>query len=143
MHCIQINHKIKNPKLNTAKTEKNSKKAEFNFRVDLKTLIHETSVCPNFQRYVSETIKRTSSEDFLSVFVEKTEPLGKLFEDYKFVAPEEIKKLIVDARHFGQPNLTEMLAESSICWWSGMRKVIENKCSKCTACMSSGKKLKY
>ena len=36
-----------------------------------------------------------------------------------------------------------MLADSNIFWWSGMRKDNDNKCNTCTACTSSGKKIKY
>ena len=36
-----------------------------------------------------------------------------------------------------------MLAESSIIWWSGVKKHIENRCNIFTPCMISCKKLKY
>ena len=43
-HYIQVNHIIENPKIVIAEAEQTFKKAEFNFMMDLKTLIHETSV---------------------------------------------------------------------------------------------------
>ena len=45
--CLnQVSLVIDKPKPRNAEAEKNLKKAEFNFMVDLKTLIHETSVDP-------------------------------------------------------------------------------------------------
>ena len=36
------------------------------------------------------------------------------------------------------PDSTMMIAESNLFWWFGMKKDMENRCSTCTACMSSG-----
>ena len=82
-------------------------------------------------------------EEFSSFYREIAERFGLLFAGDRIVVPEELKRPVVDAFHFGHPGSTKMLAESSTFWWSGMKKDIENKCSTCTACMSSGKNLKY
>ena len=36
-----------------------------------------------------------------------------------------------------------MTAEAKIFWWSNITRVIENKAKNCTACLASGKNLKY
>ena len=36
-----------------------------------------------------------------------------------------------------------MLSEAKICWWPEMRRHIEQKVKDCTACLATGKNLKY
>ena len=78
--------------------------------------------------------KRWSSQIFLSNFLRIYRKFSLLFAG---------KRSMVDALHFGHPGSTNLLGESSVFWWSGMKKNIENKCSTCTSCKSSGKNLKY
>ena len=44
IHYIQVNHLIEKLKTKNAEAEENLKKAEFNFMVGLKTVIHKTSI---------------------------------------------------------------------------------------------------
>ena len=36
-----------------------------------------------------------------------------------------------------------MMSEAKIFWWPDMKKDVENKVQDCTACLASGKNLKY
>ena len=87
--------------------------------------------------------KEGALEHFSSLFTKLTERFGLLLAEAKIVKPDELKKQVVDALHFGHPGSTKTLAESNIIWWTGMPKDVEEKCSTCTACMSFGKNLQY
>ena len=142
---MQLNHIIEKQLFVNAKAEKNLKKAESDFIVDQQTLIHKSSVDPKVLQmriYPRKKPKRGSSRKDSSIFVELTE-LCSLFAGNKVVKPEELKKQVLDALHFGHPSSTKMLAEGNIFWWAGMRKDKKEKCWTCTACMGSGKNLKY
>ena len=65
--------------------------------------------------------ERTSSRRNLPGFSELTERFGLLFAGDKIAIPEELKKQVVDALHFGHSDSTKTLAESNIFWWSGKR----------------------
>ena len=45
--------------------------------------------------------------------------------------------------HFGHFGITKMISEARIFWWPEMKQDIENKVKDCTACLASGKNLKY
>ena len=46
IHYIHLNHMTEKPKIVNAETEEYLKKADFNFMVDIKTLMNKTSVDP-------------------------------------------------------------------------------------------------
>ena len=46
IHYIQVNQVIEEPRMKSTKTDEKLMKAEFNSMIDLKTLIHKTSVDP-------------------------------------------------------------------------------------------------
>ena len=145
IHYIQTNYVIKKPNTKSTKAEK-LKKAEFNFMIDLKTLIQKISVeikLLQLKVCVRNKQRDRAPEEISSLYREITERFGLLFAGDRIVVPEELKRPVVDAFHFGHPGSPKMLAESSTFWWSGMKKDIENKYSTCTACMNSGKNLKY
>ena len=45
--------------------------------------------------------------------------------------------------HFGHSGITKMLSDAKIFWWPEMRKDIEQRVKDCTACLATGKNLKY
>ena len=99
-----------------AEAEENPKKAELNFMVDVKTLIHKTSVDPKLLHLkicLRNNRKERAPENFSPVLSKVIERLG-LFTGDKIVIPEELKKQVVEALHFGHPGSTKMLAESNI-----------------------------
>ena len=116
-HYIQVNYMIEKPKIVNAEAEENLRKSEFNFMVDLKTLIHKISVDPQLLRLkicLRNDHKERAPEEISPVFIEFTKRFGLLFAGDKIVRPEELKKQVVDTLHFGHPELTKMLAESNI-----------------------------
>ena len=132
VHYIQINHVINKPKTKSAEAEENLKKAEFNFMIDLRTLINKISVEPKLiQLKISarNNQKDSAPEDFASVFSENTELFGLLFAGDRIVIPHELQRPVLDALHFGWPGSTKMLADSRIFWWPGLKKDIQNRCS--------------
>ena len=137
---------IDQPKTKSAEAEENLKKSEFNFMIHLKTLIHKTSVDPKLLQLkicVCNKQRDRAGKKISPVYSKITQQFGWLFAGDKIVIPGELKRPVVDALHFGHPGSTKMVVESIIFWWSGMKKNIANKCSTCTACMSSGKNSKY
>ena len=116
------------------------------FMVDLKTMINKASGYPKLLQLricLRNNQKERAREEFSPVVSGPTERLAFLFAGDRIVIPQEIKKQVVEAVHFGHLGSTKMLAECNIFWRSKMRGDIENKCSTCTACKSSSKNLKY
>ena len=145
---IQLKRMIKKPKtVNTTETGENFNKVEFNFMEDFETLILKTSVDPKLLQLkicLRMNQKELALKKSLRFSPTKfTERFGLLIAKDKFSETEELKKQVVDALDFGHPVWKRKLTEGNILWWAGMRKDIEESCSKSTVCLSSGKKLKY
>ena len=106
IQSIQINHVIEKLKMKSTEAHENLKKAELNFMIDLKTLIHKTSVDTKLLQLkicVRNKQKEKAFEKFSPVFSKITKRLGLLFAGEKIVVPEELKRQVVDALLFGQP----------------------------------------
>ena len=109
-HYNQLNHIIEEPIIVNAKADKNLKKAEFDFIVDQKTLIHKSSVDPKVLQLricPRKKPKRGSSRKNSPIFVELTERFCLLFAGHKVVKPEVLKKKVLDSLHFGHPSSTK------------------------------------
>ena len=120
------------------------KKNEFDFMIELKVLIHKTSVdlkLLHLKIWVKNQQKKRDPEEISPLFDKITEVVGLLFAGEKILITKKLNKEKVDALHFGHPGSTIMLTEGNLFRWSGVRKDIENKCSTCSACVSSGKNL--
>ena len=112
--------------------------------VDLKTLIQRTLIDPKLLQliiWLRKNQKEQAPEEISAVISKLTKRFG-LFVGNKIRIPEDLKKQVVEALHFGQPGWTKIPAENIIFQWSGMRNDIEDNCSTRTACMSPGKNLK-
>ena len=96
----------------------NKKKAEFNFMLDLESLIFKTA--------------------FNTLLIR----CGFVFVDDQIAGPIDLRK-IIDILHFGHTGTTKMLSEPEIFWMPGMRKDIEQNIKDCTACLSTGTILNY
>ena len=110
--------------------------------VDLKDLIEKNLIHPKLRQLkicVSKNWK-LSPEEFFPVFIE---PIKRcpFFAGGKVVMSEELKKQVV--QHFRHTGLKKTPATTNIFLRSWMRKYLDNKCSTCTACVSSRKNLKY
>ena len=143
---IQINQIIKKATGNQKNTEETIKKAEFNFMLDLKTLIAKSSTDADLNR-VRDAMRRgeknTAPEDYRANFEKLNNKWGLTFNDDRIVVPAELRKKLLDTLHFGHAGTTKISAEAKIFWWPNMQKEIEVKTKNCVACMSSGKNLKY
>ena len=77
--------------------------------VDLKTLVWKTSVDPKLlknclRKNQKERAPKELSEEGRKVFAELMEHFGLLFAGDKIGIPKELKKKVVEALHFGQPD---------------------------------------
>ena len=54
-----------------------------------------------------------------------------------------LRPRLLDILHMGHSGITTMTSVAKIFWWPDMKQDIENKVKDCTACLASGKNLKY
>ena len=145
-HYIQINHIVGKITENKKITEENIKKAEFNFMLDLKTLISKTAIDPEMTR-VRASMRReekdTAPEGYRPVFDKLSIRWGLVFVDDQIAVPINLRRKLIEILHFGHSGTTKMLSDAKIFWWPEMRKDIEQKVKDCTACLATGKNLKY
>ena len=127
-------------------TEENIKKAEFNFMLDLKTLNSKTAIDPEMTR-VRASMRReekdTASEGYRPGFDKLSIRWGLVFVDDQIAVPIDLRRKLIEILHFGHSGTTKMLSDAKIFWWPEMRKDIEQKIKDCTACLATGKYLKY
>ena len=141
VHYIQVNHKSEKPRISNADAEEQLKKAEFNFMVDLQTLIRTISVdwkLLQLRNFLRVDQKERAAEKFSPVFIELLRQFSLKLAGNKIVIPKDLKKQMVDALYFAQPGSLKMLAKSNIYWWARFQKDIGENCKTCTACMSCG-----
>ena len=127
-------------------TEYAIKKAEFNFMLDLKTLIAKSNTDAELNRVrdaMRRAEKNTAPESYRTVFEKLSKKWGLTFNEDRIIIPTELRKKLLDTLHFRHAGSTKMLAESKIFWWPNMCKEIEDKTKNCVACMASGKNLNY
>ena len=127
-------------------TEDTIKKAEFEFMMDLKTLIARTAIDPELTRVrisMRREDREATPEGYKQVFGKLSIRWGLIFMDDQIVVPVDLRRRLLDILHFGHAGLTKMTAEAKIFWWPNITRDIENKAKDCTACLASGKNLKY
>ena len=143
---IQINHNVGKLTTNKKITEDHIKKAEFEFMMDLKTLISKTAIDPELNR-VRNSMRRedreTIPEGYRTAFDILSIRWGLIFVDDQIVVPIDLRRRLVDNLLFGQSGTTKRISEAKIYWWPGINQDIENKVKDCTACLASGKNLQY
>ena len=127
-------------------TEKNIKKAEFEFIMDLKTIISKTAADPELT-HVRNSIRREDREiipdGYKSVFDKLSIRWGLVFVDDQIVVPIDLRRRLLDILHFGHAGMTKMETEAKMSWWPTKKPDIEMKVKDCTACLASGKNSKY
>ena len=143
---IQINHIVGKLTANKKITEENIKKAEFEFMLDLKTLISKTATDPELT-HVRNSMRREDREitpdGYKPVFDKLSIRWGLVFVDDQIVIPIDLRRRLLDILHFGHAGMTKMETEAKIFWWPTKKSDIEMKVKDCTACLASGKNLKY
>ena len=145
-HYIQINHIVGKLSGNKKITEETIKKAEFEFMMDLKSLIARTAIDPELTRVrisMRREDREATPEGYKPVFRKLSIRWGLIFMDDQIVVSVDLRRRLLDILHFGRAGLTKMTAEAKIFWWPNITRDIENKAKDCTACLASGKNLKY
>ena len=143
---IQINHIVGKLTANKKVTEDHTEKAEFDFMLDLKTMIAKTAIDPELTRVrTSMRIedRETIPDGYQTVFDKLSNRWGLVFVDDQIVIPIDLRRRLLEILHFGHSGITKMMSEAKVFWWPDMKKDIENKVQDCTACLASGKNLKY
>ena len=116
---IQLNQTIDKLTGNKKATEDVIKKAEFNFMLDLKTLIAKSNTDAELNR-VRDAMRRaernTAPEPYRPVFEKLSNKWGLTFNEDRIIVPTELKKKLLDTFHFGHAGSTKMIAESKIFW---------------------------
>ena len=142
---IQINHIVGNLTTSKKTTEETINKAEFEFMLDLKTLISKTAIYPE-QTRVRSSMRRedreTAPEMYKPVFEKLPIQWGLVFIDDQIMVPIDLRRRLLDILHFGHSGLTKMETEAKI-FLLPEKSDIETKVKDCTACLASGESLKY
>ena len=135
---IQINQVIEKITGEKKSTEDTIKRAEFNFMLDLKTLIAKSWTDAELNR-VRDAMRRgeknTAPDQYRNVFEKLNIRWGLTFNDDRIVVPTELRKKLLDTLHFGHAGATKMTAEAKIFWWPNMLKEIEDKTKNRVPCM--------
>ena len=139
-HYIQINHIVGKLTTNKKITEEHIKKAEFEFMMDLKTLIAKTAIDTELTR-VRTSMRRedreTIPDGYRNAFDKLSIRWGLIFVDDQIVITIDLRRRLLDILHFGHSGITKMMSEARKFWWPGMKQGIENKVKDCTACFAS------
>ena len=116
---IQINQVVDKMTGDKKATEDAIKKAEFNFMLDLKTLIAKSNTDAELNRVrdaMRRAEKNTAPESYRTVFEKLSNKWGLTFNEDRILIPTELRKKLLDTLHFGHAGSTKMLAESKIFW---------------------------
>ena len=145
-HYIQIDKIVGKLTENKKLAEDNIKNAEFTFMLDLKPLISKTANDQEMTR-VRASMQReerdTSPERYDPVFDKSSIRFCLVFVDNHLAVPFDMRRRLIDMLHFGHSGSTKMLSDAKIIRWSEMRKDLKQKVRDCTACLATGKNLKY
>ena len=143
---VQINHIVGKLTTNKKATKDHIKKAEFDFKLDLKTLISKTATDPELTR-VRKSMRRedreTIPDGYRTVFDKLSIRWGLIFVDDQIVIAIDLRRRLLDILHFGHSGIMKMTTEAKIFWWPNKKQDIETKVKDCTACLASGKNLYY
>ena len=142
---IQINHIVGKLTTNKKATEDHIKRAEFEFMLDLKTLISKTAIDPELTRLrnsMRREDRETIRDGYRTVFDKHSIRWGLMFVDDQIVIPIDLRRRLLDILHFGHSG-TKMTTKAKIFWWRNKKQDIETKVKDCTACLASGKNLNY
>ena len=114
---IRINHIIGKLTTNKKATEDHIKRAEFEFMMDLKTLISKTKIDPELTR-VRNSKRREDRETIPDVYRAVIDKLsigwGLIFVGDQIVIPVDLRRRLLDSLHFGHAGITKMTSEAKI-----------------------------
>ena len=116
-HYIQINHIVGRFTESKKSTEENIKKAEFNFMLDLKTMISKTAIDPEMTR-VRTSMRReerdSAPEGYRAVFDKLSVRRVLVFVDDQIAVPVDLRRRLIEVRHFSHSGKTKMLSDAKI-----------------------------
>ena len=125
---IQINQVMDKSTGNKKTTEETIKKAQFNFMLDLKTLIAKSATDAELSRVrnaMRRNEKNTAPEAYRTTFEKLSNKWGLTFNDDRMIVPNELRKKLLETLHFGHAGSTKMAAEAKNFWCPNMQKEIE------------------
>ena len=127
---IQINHIVGKLTANKKVTEDHIKKAEFDFMMDLKTMIAKTAIDPELTR-VRTSMRRedreTIPDGYRTVFDKLSIRWGLVFVDDQIVISIDLRRRLLEILHFGHSGKTKMMSEAKLVWWPDMKKTSKIK----------------
>ena len=98
-------------------TEENIKKAEFNFMLDLTTLISKTAIDPEMTR-VRTSMRReekdSAPKEYRAVFDKLSVRWGLVFVDYQIAVPVDLRRRLIETLHFGHSGTIKMISAAKI-----------------------------
>ena len=103
---IQINHIVGNLTANKKITEDNIKKAEFEFMLDLMTLVSKTAIDPELTRVrtsMRQEDRETAPDGYKPVFEKLSIRWGLVFVDDQIVVPTDLRRRLLDIFHSATP----------------------------------------
>ena len=109
VNYIQINQIIEKITGDQKDNEDTIKKAEFNFMLDLKTLIAN-----RVRNAMRRGEKNTAPDQYQTTFEKLNNKWGLTFNDDRIAAPTELRKKLLDTPHFGHAGATKMTAAAKI-----------------------------
>ena len=120
IYYVQIGHTIGKTPANQEKvTEDRIKKAEFDFMLDLKSIIEKTATDPDLIKVrlcVRKRSKEQAHYDYKHGFEKISDRWGILFSDDRINIPSELRPKLLQTLHHGHAGSTKMLAEAKIFW---------------------------
>ena len=127
---IQINHIVGKLTTNKKSTEDHIKRAEFEFMLDLKTLTSETAIDPELTRVrnsMPREDRETIPDGYRTVLDKLSIRWGLIFVDDQIVIPIDLRRRLLDIRHFGHSGITKMTTEAKIFWWPNKSRISRRK----------------
>ena len=117
-HCRKSNHKQEG-------SRRPYQKAQFEFMMDLNTLISKTAIDPELTR-VRTSMRRedreTIPDGYRTVFDKLSIRWGRVFVDDQIVVPIDLRRRLLDILHFGHSRITKKTSEAKIFWWPNKKK---------------------
>ena len=139
-------HIVKRLTENKKITKENIKKAEFSYMLDLKTLMSKTAIDPEMTR-VRASMRReerdTAPEVYRPVFDTLSIRWVLVFVDEQIAVPIYLRRRLIEILHFGHSGTTKMLSDAKLFLVAGNAEGHRTKIKYCTACLPTGKNLKY
>ena len=100
-------------------TEDHIKKAQFQFMMDLKTLIAKIATDPEVSRVMNSMRREdreTIPDGYRTVFDKLSIRWGLVFVDDQIVVPINLRRRLLVILHFSQSGITKMISEAKIFW---------------------------